>query len=225
MKKELLTLVLAGVLSISMSFSANPKAKTSAVAYRIVNGRIELPVPERPKGQKDVLQLTTAPIPNLRVAFIGLGMRGPGAVERFTKIDGVEIVALCDVRPERVALVNKRLEKAGKPKALEFSGDTAVWRKVTALPNVDLVYVATDWAHHALIGVQAMKDGKHVAIEVPAAMSMKECWDLINTSEKTRKHCMQLENCVYDYFELTTLNMAQQGVLGRDPARRRRLHP
>ncbi|HEU4790748.1 MAG TPA: Gfo/Idh/MocA family oxidoreductase, partial [Flavobacterium sp.] len=88
------------------------------------------------------------------------------------------------------------------------------WRQVTALPNVDLVYVATDWKYHAQIGVQAMKDGKHVAIEVPSAMTMDEIWELINTSEKTRKHCMQLENCVYDFFELTTLNMAQQGLFG-----------
>ena len=59
-----------------------------------------------------------------------------------------------------------------------------------------------------------MEHGKHVAIEVPAAMTLDEIWALINTSEKTRKHCMQLENCVYDFFELTTLNMAQQGVFG-----------
>ncbi|MGL4779350.1 MAG: Gfo/Idh/MocA family protein [Bacteroidales bacterium] len=175
---------------------------------------IKTPTPKRAKGQKDVVELRCDPIPTVRVAVIGLGMRGPGAVYRMSQIDGVEIVALCDVLPERTAAVNKQLEKAGKPKALEFSGDTSVWRKVTALPNVDLVYVATDWKSHATIGMQAMKDGKHVAIEVPAAMTMAEIWGLINTSEKTRKHCMQLENCVYDFFELTTLNMAQQGLFG-----------
>lgn len=171
-------------------------------------------VPKRAKGQQDVLELRCAPIETLRVAFIGLGMRGPGAVQRFAKMEGVQIVALCDLQPERVTSANRILEKAGLPKALEFSGDREAWRKVTALPNVDLIYIATDWSTHAVMGVQAMKDGKHVAIEVPAAMSMKECWDLIDTSEKTRKHCMMLENCVYDYFELTTLNMAQQGVFG-----------
>ena len=175
---------------------------------------IETPTPQRPAGQTDVLLLATDPIPVVRVAFIGLGMRGPGAVERMTHIDGVEIVALCDVEKDRVEAANQILEKRGFPKAQEFYGDTAVWRKVTALPNVDLVYVATDWKHHAMIGVQAMKDGKNVAIEVPAANTMQEIWDLINTSEQTRKHCMQLENCVYDFFELTTLNMVQQGLLG-----------
>lgn len=174
---------------------------------------IKTPTPKRPKGQTDVLRLTVDPIPTVRVAFIGLGMRGPGAVERMTHIPGVEIVALCDLLENRTQKANEILVKAGLPKALEFSGEEG-WRKVTALPNVDLVYIATDWKHHAEMGVQAMKDGKNVAIEVPGAMTMKEIWDLINTSEKTRKHCMMLENCVYDFFELTTLNMAQQGLFG-----------
>ena len=175
---------------------------------------IKTNTPKRPKGQTDVLRMACAPIPTVRVAFIGLGMRGPGAVERMTHIPGVEIVALCDMLEDRTKSANQILVKAGLPKAQEFFGDPNAWRKVTALPNVDLVYVATDWVHHAQIGVQAMKDGKHVAIEVPSAMTMEEIWDLINTSEKTRKHCMQLENCVYDFFELTTLNMAQQGLFG-----------
>jgi predicted dehydrogenase len=175
---------------------------------------IKTPTPARPKGQTDVLSLATAPLPTVRVAFIGLGMRGPGHVESLINIPGVEIVALCDMLEKNTKSVNEMLVKAGRPKAKEYFGDENAWRKVTALPNVDLVYVATDWKHHASIGVQAMKDGKHVAIEVPAAMTMEEIWDLINTSEKTRKHCMQLENCVYDFFELTTLNMAQQGLFG-----------
>ncbi len=170
--------------------------------------------PPRPAGQQDMLRFATDPIPTVRVAFIGLGMRGPGAVERMTHIPGVEIVALCDVLQENTAKCNRMLAEKGLPAAQEFYGDTEVWKQVTALPGVDLVYIATDWKSHAEIGVQAMKDGKHVAIEVPAAMTMDEIWALIETSEKTRKHCMQLENCVYDFFELTCINMAHQGVFG-----------
>lgn len=175
---------------------------------------IATPTPERPANQTDVLALISEPIPTVRVAFIGLGMRGPGAVERMTHIPGVEIIALCDVEEKNTKRTNDILEKRGFPKAQEFYGDTAIWRKVTALPNVDLIYIATDWKTHATMGIQAMNDGKHVAIEVPAAMTMDEIWGLINTSERTRKHCIQLENCVYDFFELTTLNMVQQGLLG-----------
>ncbi|MDR0823945.1 MAG: Gfo/Idh/MocA family oxidoreductase [Prevotella sp.] len=201
--KKFVILFTACLLSLTCS---SQQQKQSSV--------IKTPVPERPAGQTDVLDLRTAPLPTVRVAFIGLGMRGPGAVQRMTYIPGVEIVALCDVEQKNTEKVNEMLEKRGFPKAQEFYGDTAIWRKVTALPNVDLIYIATDWKHHAVMGVQAMKDGKHVAIEVPSAMNMDEIWDLINTSEQTRKHCMQLENCVYDFFELTTLNMVQQGLLG-----------
>jgi len=209
MKKQIILLLL--IFFVASPF-ADAAKKTSY--SKKADKKIEVLEPKRAAGQKDVLQLTCAPIPTVRVAFIGLGMRGPGAVKRMTYIPGVEIVALCDVRESNTKEVNEMLVKSGKPKALEFYGDTSVWRKVTKLPNVDLIYVATDWKHHAMIGVQAMKDGKHVAIEVPSAMTMDEIWALINTSEQTRKHCMQLENCVYDFFELTTLNMVQQGLLG-----------
>lgn len=177
-------------------------------------GLIKTPTPARPAGQKDVLELRTAPIPNVRIAFIGLGMRGPGAVYRMAQIPGVEIVALCDVLQENTAKVNAGLEKRGVKKAQEFYGDTDVYRKVTALKNVDLVYIATDWIHHAKIGIQALKDGKHVAIEVPSAMNMDEIWELINLAEQKRLHCIPLENCTYDKFELTTLNMVQNGIFG-----------
>ncbi len=200
-----LTVALLLVTSCTSTQKTNQLAKKTSIV---------ITEPARPSGQKDVLQLKCDPIPTVRVAFIGLGMRGPGAVSRMARIDGVEVVALCDIREECVKKANGLLEKYGRPKAQEFYGSDSIWKKVTELPNVDLVYIATDWKSHARMGVKAMKDGKHVAIEVPAALTMDEIWELINTSEQTRKHCMQLENCVYDFFELTTLNMVQQGLLG-----------
>ena len=175
---------------------------------------IEFPEPTRPAGQQDVLELRCDPIDTVRIAVIGLGMRGSGAVERLTHVDGAKIVALCDIVPGNVAKAQATLNKAGFPKAAEFSGDTSVWKQACELNNVDLVYICTDWKMHTPIAVYAMEQGKHVAIEVPAAMNLDEIWQLINTSEKTRKHCMQLENCVYDFFEMNTLNMAQQGLFG-----------
>lgn len=175
---------------------------------------IEVAVPERPAGQQDVIQLTTPKLDTVRVGFVGLGMRGPGAVARWTHIPGTKIVALCDVEPDRVAKANEILVKAGLPKAAEYSGSTEVYKELCDRDDIDIVYIATDWIHHAPIAIYAMEKGKHAAIEVPAATSLQECWDLINTSERTRKHCMMLENCVYDFFELTTLNMAQKGLFG-----------
>ncbi len=204
--------LIISVAAILLLFSCNNVSQSAEQSKQ--SPVIKTVTPERPAGQSDVLELKTEPLPTVRVAFIGLGMRGPGAVNRMTHMEGVEIIALCDVEEKNTNKVNEKLVERGFPKAQEFYGDTSVWRKVTALPNVDLIYIATDWASHAKIGIQAMKEGKHVAIEVPAAMTMDEIWDLVNTSEQTRKHCMQLENCVYDFFELTTLNMVQQGLLG-----------
>lgn len=215
MKKQILIAVLC-FASVGLTMGAKPsavKASKLTPATPACN-IIKTPVPVRPVGQTDMLEFAAPAIPTVRIAFIGLGMRGPGAVDRMMNIPGVEVVALCDVLEKNVDKVSKMVTKAGRAEPLKFSGDTAIWRKVTALPNVDLIYIATDWASHALIGVQAMKDGKHVAIEVPASMSLQESWDLINTSEATRKHCMQLENCVYDFFEMTALNMAQKGLFG-----------
>ncbi len=175
---------------------------------------LRTPVPERPAGVEDVVGLRCAPLDTVRVGFIGLGMRGPGAVERFTHIDGTRIVALCDIRPERVAVAQNILSEAGLPAAAEYSGEEDSWKALCERDDIDLVYIATDWVHHAPMALYAMEHGKHAAIEVPAAMSLDEIWALIDASERTRLHCIQLENCVYDFFELTTLNMAQQGLFG-----------
>lgn len=171
-------------------------------------------VPERPAGQKDVLGLITPKLDTVRVGFIGLGMRGPGAVERFTHIPGTKIVALCDLYEERVEKTQAILDRAGLPRAAAYSGSEEAWKELVQRDDIDLVYIATDWKRHADMMIYAMEQGKHVACEVPAAMTLDEIWTVVNTAEKTQKHAMQLENCVYDYFELTTLNMAQQGLFG-----------
>ena len=175
---------------------------------------IEVDTPQRPAGQEDVIGLTAPAIDTVRVGIIGLGMRGELAVERFTHIPGARITAVCDVYEDRVDKAQKILANAGMPSAAGYSGDREVWKKVCERDDVDLVYVITDWESHAKMGVYAMEHGKHVAIEVPGAITIDEIWQLINTSERTRKHCMQLENCIYDFFELTALNMAQQGLFG-----------
>jgi len=173
----------------------------------------EYPVPKREKGQTDVLQLRCAPIDTVRIAFIGLGMRGYEAVRRYMYIDGVKVVALCDVVSSKIDSCQNILKEFNKPAAAEYSG-AEDWKKVCERNDVDLVYICTHWSLHTPIAVYAMEHGKHAAIEVPAAMTVDECWQLVNTAEKTRRHCMMLENCCYDFFEMATLNMAQKGVFG-----------
>ena len=174
---------------------------------------ITFPEPPRAKGVTDVLELRCEPLDTVRVAFIGLGMRGSGAVHRYTFLEGVKVVALCDVVPENIERANKTLEERGFPKAEAYTGPED-WKKICERPDVDLVYVCTHWDLHAPIGVYAMEQGKHVALEVPAALTIEECWQLVNTAEKTRRHCIQLENCNYDFFEMATHQMARQGLFG-----------
>lgn len=189
--------------------------KTLKTGYHLNStGQIELDIPQRPAGQKDVIGLRAPKIKTVRVGFIGLGMRGSDAVNRFTHIPGTEIVAVCDIEPARVKRSQEDLKKAGYPVATGYSGSKDAWKKLVERDDIDLVYVVTDWENHVDMAVYAMEQGKHVAVEVPGSMTIADSWRLINTSEKTRKHCMMLENCVYDFFELTTLNMAQKGVFG-----------
>ncbi len=181
--------------------------------YSVVDGVIVFDEPVRTQDQHSVLQLTVDPIPVVRVGFIGLGMRGPGAVKRFTYIDGVEIRALCDLYPEQVEMSQKILAERGFPAADPYSGEEG-WKALCERDDLDLIYICTPWRTHTPMAVYAMQQDKHVAVEVPAAMSLEECWLLVDTAEKTRRHCMMLENCVYDFFEMTTLNMAQHGLFG-----------
>ncbi len=198
---------------LALSLVAGCSRSAADEPYRIVNNEIVFAEPPRAEGQHDVLQLRCDPIPVVRVAFIGLGMRGSGAVERFTHLDGVEIVALCDKVPAYVERAQRILAVNGLPAALEFTGEED-WRKVCELENVDLIYNCTDWEMHVPIALYAMERGRHVAVEVPAAMTVKDCWALVDAAERTQRHCMMLENCCYDFFEMATLNMARAGLFG-----------
>ena len=186
---------------------------SSGDGYRIKDGVIVFDEPAPANGQEDMLLFAADPIDTVRTGFIGLVMRGPDAVRRFTYIDGAKVVALCDLEADRVAKSQEILAGRGKPAAAEYSGEDG-WKQLCERDDIDLVYICTNWQTHVEMAVYAMECGKHVAVEVPAAMSVAECWRLVDTSERTRKHCMMLENCVYDFFELTCLNMAQQGLFG-----------
>jgi predicted dehydrogenase len=149
----------------------------------------------------------------VRIGIIGLGMRGPGAVDRLSFIENVEIKALCDKDPARVTKAQAILQKKGLAKATEYSGENG-WKDMIDKEEIDLVYTCTPWHLHTPIAVYSMEHDKHIACEVPIAVTLDECWQLVETSEKTRKHCMMLENCCYDFFEMLTLSMARNGMFG-----------
>ena len=203
------------ILLVAFVLSSQPVVYGSShnTPYSIKKGMIHFKEPKRAKGQTSMLGFAAEKIDTVRVGIIGLGMRGKGPLKRMSFIEGAKIVAICDFHQENIDKSQARLAKYGQPRADEYVGKDA-WKKLCQRKDIDLVYIVTDWKSHTPIAVYAMEQGKHVAIEVPAATSVAECWQLVDTSERTRRHCMMLENCIYDHFELTTLNMAQQGLFG-----------
>jgi hypothetical protein len=149
----------------------------------------------------------------VRVGIIGLGNRGPSHMLRMSRIEGVEIKALCELRPERAAEVKKMLDgTAHNPEV--YTGDPEAWKKLCEREDIDLVIITTPWDQHATQAVFAMNHGKHAATEVVAASTIEECWQLVETAEKTRRHCMMMSNYHYNFFQLLTLNMARKGFFG-----------
>ena len=192
------------VLAQSLSFSTK---------WHWDKGTMVIETPTRPAGQKHVLGLTAPKLETVRIGFVGLGGRGPWVVKRYAHIPGVEIVALCDYEEARAEKTQSELRNRGLKPADIYFGPKG-YEELCKRDDIDLVYVATDWNHHFPIAKFAMENGKHAAIEVPAAMNLAQCWELIDLAEKTRLHCFILENCCYDYYEMNALAMAQDGMFG-----------
>lgn len=204
-RRDFIRLAAGGAAAIGLGIKGMPGAASEA-ASRDDTKRIP--------GQQSVMGLTCEPLERVRIGVIGLGMRGMDAVERLLYIDGVEITAVCDVVPEKVLKAKDIVTGRGQTAPAGFTGGPDEWMKLCEMDEVDLVYACTPWDLHVPNAVHAMKHGKHVALEVPAAMTVEDCWLLVDTAEQTRRHCMMLENCCYDFFELATLNMARNGLLG-----------
>lgn len=189
-------------------------ALTVSCTHKTVDRVIRTEVPQRPQGQTDVLGLVTEKLDTVRIGVVGLGMRGSDAAQRLTFVPGVRVAAVCDVMPDRVESVQKSLTSRGLASPQGFSGAEDAYESLCSSDDVDLVYICTDWKHHVPVALCAMNHGKHVAVEVPAASTLEDIWNIVNTAERTRRHCFMLENCCYDFFELATLNMASQGLFG-----------
>src|SRR5687768_15253894 len=151
----------------------------------------------------------------VRIAIVGTGLRGRSVLNELLGVDNVRITALCDLAPEKVEQARQMMKKAGHDyePALFTSGERA-FEELCKRDDIDIVYTATPWQWHVPVCLAAMNAGKHAATEVPAAYTIDDCWKLVNTSEKTRRHCIMMENCNYGYNELLVLNMVHAGLFG-----------
>lgn len=178
---------------------------TSAPSARAARAPLTSPAPD---------PLQAPPLDKVRIGFIGVGSQGTSHVRNFLKIDKVEIKALCDIVPAQVAKSQDLAVKAGKPKPQAYTNGDHDFLNLVARDDLDLVFIATPWEWHVPMCVAAMKAGKHAAVEVPASYTLDGCWELVETAEATRRHCVMMENMCYGRFELLTLNMVRHGLLG-----------
>lgn len=171
----------------------------------------------RPFGAETVHDLTTEPRERVRVGIIGLGQRGlSGALENVLKIPFADVVALCDSVSEQAEKAKKYCEEQ-RPEAASpeiYAGTQSAWESLCERDDIDVVYICTPWNSHVSMALKAMNCGKHAFVEVASAVSVENCWDLVDTSELTRRHCVLLENCCYGENELFVLNMIREGVFG-----------
>ena len=156
------------------------------------------------------------PMAAVRWAVIGVGARGSGHVETLLMLDGASVTAICDTHaPSLTRVVASAAKKSGhEPASYGADGNPNAWKHMLDRDDIDAVLIATPWELHTPMAVAAMQSGKHAFVEVPAALTIGECWDLVDTSEKTSRQCMMLENVNYGREELMLLNMVRRGLLG-----------
>ncbi|MCF7731372.1 MAG: Gfo/Idh/MocA family oxidoreductase [Akkermansiaceae bacterium] len=167
----------------------------------------------RPQGQKPVHNLTTKPLQKVSVAIIGLS-RGMTHVNDSLNLEFAEVVAVCDLRDDRAKNAADRCEQVRGKRPAIYSGTEHIWEKMVARDDIDVVYIATPWAWHVPMALSTMEHGKHAFVEVAAAVTVDDCWKLVDTSERTQRHCVMLENCCYGENELFILNMVREGIFG-----------
>jgi len=165
-------------------------------------------------AHKSVIGMAFEAKSKVRLAVVGCGNRGGGMLNDYLGVQGLEVTAVCDLVKDHALKAQATVERAGgKPPAV-YAGTEREFEKLMKRDDVDFVYIAAPWEWHVPMAVAAMENGKHACVEVPAATTLADCWKLVETSEKTRRHCIMMENCCYGENELLVLNMVRAGLFG-----------
>ena len=187
-------------------------AATGLAAYSPTGAKAQ--VPARPDGAESVMDLAVGPMETVRIGLIGVGERGTGFVHHFCNIQGAQIIAICDTNQQVLDRAAAIMSEYAEPAATLYTGDDYAYRKLLDRKDLDMVVIATPWRWHAIMAAQTMESGKHAFVEVPAVTTLEEAWWLVDTSERTQKNCMMMENVCYGRDELMVLNMVRQGLFG-----------
>lgn len=166
------------------------------------------------RGPASPERFSAPPMDVVRIGYVGVGGMGTNHVKNLLAIEGVQLAAVCDIVEEKVANAQLLARQAGQPKPAGYSQGDHDFVRMCETEDLDLVYTATPWKWHVPVCVAAMNNGKHAVTEVPAAETVDDCWQLVETAEKTRRHCIMMENCCYDRNALMVFNMVRKGMFG-----------
>jgi predicted dehydrogenase len=188
-------------------------ASGAAAALSLPRPLAAQPTPPAPPGAS-MMGVPFEHREKVRFGLIGCGGRGSGLLRDILGVEGVEVKAVCDVVPDKVARAQAAVTKAGQPAPEGYAKSERHFEELCRRGDLDLVYVATPWNWHVPMAVAALEGGAHAGVEVPAAVTLEDSWRLVDTSERTRRHCVMLENCCYGWSEMLVLNLVRAGMLG-----------
>ena len=208
-RREALKQALAAGAGIATSGAFSPAIAESITAFTASDGE-----PPRTPAAKTMLNVPFERHETVSIAIIGTGLRGRSVLSELLAIDGVRIAALCDVVPEKAERAVRMCTNAGKAAPPVYTNGDHAFEDVVKRDDIDFVYTATPWEWHVPVMLAAMAAGKHCGTECPAGTTLKDLWALVDASEKSRRHCLQLENCNYGYNEMLVNRLVHDGVLG-----------
>ena len=186
----------------------------AALALAAVNPAKALsndPIPAAP--------LKTTPLhfagPKVRLAILGVGLRGQSHLALLLRRDDVEVAAICDVDDYMLSRAQDIITRSGKKAAQVYTGNPYAWQDLLKKEQLDAVLIASPWEWHKPMIIGALEAGlKYVATEVILGLTVQDHWDVVKAAEQHNAHVMMLENVCYRRDVMAVLNMVRQGLFG-----------
>jgi predicted dehydrogenase len=200
-RREMLRLGALGLGSAMLGQACSPSQAQEAM-------------PAERGGHAPAQPFAAPPMDVVRIGFVGVGGMGSVHCQNLLRVPGAQLTAICDIVPEKVTRIQDLVVEAGQPRPTGYSRGEYDFVRLSEEEDLDLVFTATPWRWHVPVCVAAMQNGKHAATEVPAAITLDECWELVETAERYGKHCVQMENVNYGRWEMLVFHMVRQGLFG-----------
>lgn len=168
----------------------------------------------RPDGAVYMGGYRAPALDRVRVALVGLNKRGLHLLRQIVHIPHAEVVGVCDLSAERVEEAAEVVANSGGRRPAIYHAGTDAYLGMLDKTAPDAVFVCTPWELHAPMAVCAMEHGAHAFVEVPLALTLEDLWRVVDTAERTQRHCMMLSNVNYGREELMFLNIVRRGLIG-----------